>query len=277
MVDWSGLGRGLASGPPGPFDPTTSVDEVDLSIIGAAANVLSMDLGKVTVPAEPISVAVELADGETPAWFGTIRFDGHGKSSVTHDLASFYEPAKLPPVTSFLVTLTQRANFGSSVEMVGIAFIDETSGNDTLFLNDDSARFDYTTSLSSSAFYPIPTGTPQLTLDFGALTLDARGLPLDPSAVDEVRLVESSDTLSSTGESALLDLTPTHVWRAGVDASAPGPNGSGPIDLSTLTDDEGNAFGGIDGNHTWLLELWDGTLMPAPRYLVVLTPCPLER
>jgi hypothetical protein len=46
------------------------------------------------------------------------------------------------------------------------------------------------------------------------------------------------------------------------------------VDLSTLTDDAGDAFTGIDADHRWLFELYDDSLMPAPAYLLELTPCP---
>jgi len=59
----------------------------------------------------------------------------------------------------------------------------------------------------------------------------------------------TSATLGSADARAV-DVPKDHVWQRSLSDDT-------SVDLSTLTDDTGDAFTGIDADHRWLFELYD--------------------
>lgn len=259
-IDWSRVKHGLA----GPVDAKTGIDAVDLTFVSLPAAEVIDRLNADTLYQQFWRWVLTLPTNEALTSASTLDLD---RGTLTSDaLLAQFDPKKYPPSeNSYLVELTNSGAVGVGVQAAALFTLDDASSTTEVRLSDTSATFEYTSALPSSAVRAVPVGTPNISLDFSGLTVDALGRPFNPNVLS-VRVVMTSTELTAENESTLLDLPVSHEWHAV-------PQSFGKIDLSTLTDDEGNPFNGIDGTNTWFLELWSDSILPAPAYLILLSPC----
>ena len=102
--------------------------------------------------------------------------------------------------------------------------------------------------------------------------MNALGDDFIPSVIAEVVVAHYDESVAELERQFLdLELIAEGIWRYDVPAET-------SVELSSLRDEAGQPFPGIDGNGTWLVALMCGDFCrnPAPWYLTVLVPCSLR-
>jgi hypothetical protein len=127
----------------------------------------------------------------------------------------------------------------------------------------------YDVDLEALAPTLFPSGQAGVTIDWKGLTTNGLGREWIPRSISQVMVGHYTKTLKEL-EDDFLDLEglADKLYRAEVPSDE-------PFTLTSLMDEQGQAFAGIDGTGTWILAL-SCTIYcanPAPWYLTVLKPC----
>lgn len=269
--DWSGVTADLLGAE---LDPKTDIDYVDISMVNdrGAAPRLAEDF--MTLSAGAIDwFALDTMGTRTHV--GTEDLQPQNTPPLPNDVLSIFDGVTFGGFP-YLVSIASTSDAGRETRMFAPFILDWASENTTVVMTSHSTTLAYAANLSALTPAHVPPNEPQLTLDVTELTTDVygRASPTDvyglafPTTLREVRISEHSAARSDLAENVMdLDAVADHVWRAPVDTA-------GVIDLSRLTDSDGQAFPGIDGaEHTWLLALYAHDLIPAPVFLTALEPC----
>ena len=179
---------------------------------------------------------------------------------------SGYDPA----THTYTVVVSTGTELGRGTRMIQAFKLDPTSTNTTVTVTPTSTELEYTVDLEALTPTPMPAGNPNVTIEWGDMTVNAHGHDFVPLEITEVRVAHYNESPSEL-EARFLDLDSLAMdtWSGEVMA---GTNHS----LSALTNTRagGPAFTGIDSNGTWIVALVCGRCRnPAPWYLSVLTPC----
>ncbi len=269
--DWSGVTDDLLGVE---LDPKTDIDYVDISMVNDrnAAPQLAEDF--MTLSASAIDwLALDTVGTRTHV--GTEDLQPQNTPPLPNDVLSIFDGV---PFVGFpyLVSIASTSNTGRDTRMFAPFILDWASENTTVVMTSHSTTFAYAANLSALTPAHVRPNDPRLTLDVSQLATDVYGRAFAadvyggafPTTLREVRISEHSAARADLAENVMdLDAVADHVWRAPVDNAA-------VIDLSSLTDTDGQAFPGIDGtDHTWLLALYAHDLIPAPVFLTALEPC----
>ena len=156
---------------------------------------------------------------------------------------------------------------GSGIRMLQSFELDPSSSNTTVTMTNSSTTLTYSANLHSLHPTGVPAGKANLTLDWGQIQTNALGQPFEPTAIANAIVGHYTQTPAEL-ETKFLDLQTiaTQLYKAEI------PYGS-VLDFTTLKDDAGNSFTGVDSNGTWLVALiCTNCRNPAPYYLTVLEP-----
>jgi hypothetical protein len=195
-------------------------------------------------------------------------------TAVTPAMINTYFDATMytPATSSFLVGVQTGTEIGRQLRMLQAFDLDATSSVTNVALTDDSTKLTYTANLHSLRISGVPAGTPNLTLDWTDMVTrmapNALGAVFKDAYVTSAVVGHYTQTPAEL-EAQFLDLDRIAVatYRANI------PFGS-VLDFSTLKDENGASFPGIDENGTWLVGLFCGNCRnPAPWYLTILKPC----
>ncbi|HVV52394.1 MAG TPA: hypothetical protein VHO06_22195 [Polyangia bacterium] len=197
-----------------------------------------------------------------------------GGEPVTADNASMYlDPTMYPPdQNTFILAAQTGANLGEDIRMMQAFQLDPSSTNTAVTLTNSSTTLDYTANLHALHPTGVPAGTAALTLDWSAMEdgeMNALGTAFAAGSITSAIVGHYTQTPAQL-ESQFLDLQTSaeDLYTAAI------PYGS-MLDFTTLTDQAGNSFPGIDSTGTWLVGLICGNCRnPAPWYLTILEPAP---
>ncbi len=189
------------------------------------------------------------------------------------NLMSYLDPAVQDPATHiYTVMVASGDTAGQGTDMMMAAQLDPSSSNTTITIDSTSTSLDMTADLHSLQPFQVPTGNANLLIDWGGMDnkLNAMGHPFIATNITHA-LVASYDQTPTELEQRQnflnLQTIATGMWQSDVESGT-------SISLSAFTDSNGNAFGGIDATHTWIIALECGTCRnPAPWYITVLKPC----
>jgi hypothetical protein len=159
---------------------------------------------------------------------------------------------------------------GEGTRMLQAFRLDTASDNTSVAIESSSATLEYSANLTSLAPTQIPTDDAEITVDWSAMTVNALGNEFEPRLITEVMVARYSLTPAEMEAQFLdLELIADDMWRGEV------PAGTSTL-LSSLTNEAGEAFTGIDDTSTWIVALRCGRCAnPAPWYLSILEPCPV--
>jgi hypothetical protein len=270
--DWSGLTRDFEGHP---LDPTT---DLGMAIVMAwnlpladfekdlnADALFTSDL----ILSPPLSLV--LAPGVTSAHLYDFTIN---QTPVTPAMINQYFDATLyPPATaSFVMGVQTGTDLGRQLRMLQAFNLDATSSVTTITLTDGSTELSYTANLHDLTITGVPGGTPALTLDWTQMQTQMQtnglGRTFEPGSVTSALVGHYAQTPAELEAQFLdLDRIALATYRADI--------GSGSaLDFTTLQDDSGATFPGIDDQGTWLVGLFCGNCRnPAPWYMTILKPC----
>ena len=170
---------------------------------------------------------------------------------------------------TYLLLLTTGTSLGTGARM--LAFLDPSPGSEVqqVHLEAGCGILDFEVDLASLSPTSLCAEGPW-TLDWGGLTVDGHGQPLESGLVDQATLGFYEGMELGALEAGFLDLESlaTRSWSAPM-------GGETSLDLATLADAEGQPFPGFSGDGRWLFALRCSTCPnPAPLYLTLLEPSP---
>ena len=137
-------------------------------------------------------------------------------------------------------------------------------------MTDNSMVLDYTTNLATTLPVPVPAGMAGLNVDWDYMYKNALGNDFIATKITEVMVAHYADYTRTQLDAQFLDLRDiaTQKWSGEVEAGT-------SMDLSTLTDDNGTAFAGVDNTGVWLAAFFCTRCEnPAPWAIAVLQACP---
>jgi hypothetical protein len=212
-------------------------------------------------------LSLELDAAETAAHLYDFTING---TAVTPAMINQYFDATLytPANASFIVGVQSGTNLGRQLRMLQAFNLDPSSTNTNVAITDDSTKLTYTANLHDLTITGVPAGVSALTLDWSQMTTNGLGRAFADGSVTSAVVGHYAQTPAQL-ESQFLDLDriALDTYRADI------PSGS-VLDFTTLKDDSGAAFPGVDDSGTWLVGLFCGNCRnPAPWYMTILKPC----
>ncbi|HEY6475626.1 MAG TPA: hypothetical protein VI456_03540 [Polyangia bacterium] len=170
---------------------------------------------------------------------------------------------------TFLLMAQSGTDVGKKPHSIALFNIDPGSSTQSLSLTNDSAKLTYSVDLERAQPMLVPAGVPALTIDWTAMMTNCLGNDYDGSQITEAAVAHfTSKTLPDLQQDFLNLENLADGWWSGA------PPAGRSVDLSTLTDANGAAFPGIDGNGIWMAALFCGACNnPAPWSITILQPC----
>jgi len=191
-------------------------------------------------------------------------------TAISVEMFNSYFDAELypPDVTTFLVAVQTGVELGQQIRMLQAFDLDPTSSVTDVALTNTSTKLTYSANLRGLTITGVPAATPALTLDWSQMKTNAHGAPFETTAITRVVVSHFGQTPAEL-EKRFLDLDQIALASYRADT----PSGTS-VNLSTLMDDFGMAFPGINDQGTWMVGLMCGNCRnPAPWYLTILEPC----
>jgi hypothetical protein len=212
-------------------------------------------------------LSLQLAAGATSAHLYDLTIN---QTPVTPEMINQYFDATLYPPSgaTFVVGVQSGIDLGRDLRMLQAFNLDATSGVTNVTIADDSTKLSYSANLHDLTITGVPAGTPALTLDWSQMQTNGLGRTFESGSVTSAVVSHYAQTPAEL-EAQFLDLDRIAL------ASYRGDIGSGSVlDFTTLTDDNGASFPGVDDQGTWLVGLFCGNCRnPAPWYMTILKPC----
>ena len=178
-----------------------------------------------------------------------------------------------PDEYSYIFMVAEGTVFGKGTKMLAFFQPDPEEANTEIRLTDSSAALDYSVDLTSLSPIAIPPGTPDIVLDWtdedSALGTNAMGAEWIANRITDVKIAHyrSLDIADLKDRFVDMELIADEMWTAFLSAGQ-------RVNLATLTNEEGEAFAGIDDTGTWVISLICGRCThPSPWFLSVLRPC----
>jgi hypothetical protein len=193
----------------------------------------------------------------------------NGTAQAPEAFNIYFDAALYTPANSTFVVGVQAGNeLGRDIRMLQAFELNAGSSVTQVALTDTSTKLTYAANLRSLTMTGVPGGTPALTLDWSQMTTNALGAEFQQGYVTSAVVGHYTQTPAELEAKFLdLDRLAAATYRADI------PSGS-VLDFTTLRDEHGGAFPGIDDSGTWLVGLICGNCRnPAPWYLTILKTC----
>jgi hypothetical protein len=238
--------------------------------------------------------------GKTSAMLYDFQLNGTALTMEEYNM--YFDPMAFPESDySFMSTVQTGLTLGRGFRMLQAFNLDPNASATSVAITNDSTKLTYSVNLHSLTISGVPAATPALTLDFTALQTPACLDMVDNACPDgttpglctattmqsclkynknalggdfKEQYITSwivghySQTVAELEARFLdLELIATKFYRANIESGT-------VLDFSTLKDETGASFPGIDDSGTWLVALICGNCRnPAPWYLTILKPC----
>lgn len=259
-IDWSAVGVDMQGHPMSPTDDVDLVGMVQFPSLSAAEiairiadeSLLQSDVGG--------SVSQNVSDS-TETWLSNLTLAGNpvdAPSYLTEDAGVF------------MVLLASGNTLGVNSRQLHLVQPVAEETNTAILVADDSTTVTVEVDLASLTPARLVADADYFTLDWGALTLNGQGGPIDLGHIDRVEVAWFAEATLTDVEDHFLDveLDADALWQAAI------PSGT-DVALDELIGD--GPFPGISTDGTWLLGLSCTTCAnPAPKFFTVLTPCTPE-
>jgi hypothetical protein len=209
----------------------------------------------------------------------TAELTSDGSSLIAPAILDTYFSAENFPSSAytFLVMVqgdgTTPAKDGRMLTTFGLST--DTTASKTVTIDNSSTTLDYQADFSKLSPTRVPAGTDKIFVDWSQMTTNALGNSFDGIKITKVLIAAYDLPISELQKDEnfieLEKLATGGMWVSNSD-DIQGKFLS--LSEHSLKDSNGNAFAGIDSNHTWILALECGEcLNPAPWYITVLEPC----
>ena len=265
--EWSGLTKDFLGHA---VNPATDLDTAIMMIWALPRGEFEADLNADALYTADLVVSPPLnlpLAGETSGQLHNFLINGTGLSQAMFN--DYFDVTLYPPATAtFIVAVQTGLDLGRGIRMLQAFDLDASSTNTNVTLTNDSTKLTYVANLHNLTITGVPGGTPALTLDWSQMTTNALGAEFKDGYVTSAVVGHYTQTPAELEASFLdLDRIATATYRADIMAGS-------TLDFTTLRDENGAAFPGIDDTGTWLVGLICGNCRnPAPWYMTILKTC----
>ena len=265
--DWSALNEDFLGHP---VNTATDLDTAIMMIWALPRGEFEADLNADALYTADLVVSPPLnlpLAGETSGQLHNFQINGTGLSPAMFN--DYFDVTLYPPATStFIIAVQTGLDLGRGIRMLQAFDLDASSTNTNVTLTNDSTKLTYVANLHNLTMTGVPGGTPALTLDWSQMKTNAMGAEFKEGYITSAVVGHYTQTPAELEASFLdLDRIATATYRADVLAGS-------VLDFTTLRDENGAAFPGIDDNGTWLVGLICGNCRnPAPWYMTILKTC----
>jgi hypothetical protein len=256
-------------------DPLLDIDMVLISLWRMTETELAENLNKDNLPIRNNLGALTFYPDDAVDQANLLQFDSFGSPVPEEEIwlrfdTSTPDYAYPPGNHTWMIMAATGETAGRGARMLGFFKLDPASSKTTVTLTNESATLDYTVDLATIKQIPVPAGMAGLSIDWSRMTTNALGNEYVGNQITNAVVAHYSMTLDELEEQfVFLEQRADRWWEADV------PSGTS-IDLSTLEDEGGDTFSGIDDEGVWLVALrcTINCNNPAPWSITVLKPCP---
>lgn len=264
---WNGVTKDLLGHS---LDPASSIDAVHVAMWNLTPEELAAKLEKDDLRADDLSFILTVFTEKKLTEAGLFEFTSAGTPLDPETILPFFDAEAYPPSEqTYTLMIASSETLGRGTRMIQAFRLNPASTNTLVEMTDASTRVEYSVDLRSHERTLIPLGTGDISIDWEDMTTTARGETFVPTAITRVVVARYDESVAELEERFLdLELISEDMWQADVSSGT-------TLAFSSLRNDAGQPFAGIDGTGTWLVALVCGEcLNPAPWYLSVLSPCP---
>ena len=196
-------------------------------------------------------------------------FTLNGTQVTSEEILPYFNLDNYPPANhTYILTAATGTTVGQGIKMVQSFVLDSNSTNSKVTMTSHSTELSYKTNLHSLTPTGIPAGKATITLDWGQMKTNALGNTFTTTSITTAMVAHYTQTPTQLETQFLdLELIATAMYKGTIETGT-------SVDFSSLTDDGGATFPGIDDTGTWIVALQCGSCRnPAPWYLTILKPC----
>jgi hypothetical protein len=269
FFDWSGVTKDFINHA---VNPLADIDMITLIVWNLTQTEFETKLNDDALVQNDFEALVTLYTQKAITSGSLFDFTSFGTELSNDTLLGAVDASALDPATHFYTMMAVTGTTaGEGTRMIQGFVVDPNSANTQVTMDGESTQLAYSVDLHSSQPLGIPAGEAAIAVEWTDMTINAMGREFVPTFIEEVQVARYSLTPAQLEEQFLdLDLIADEMWTAEV------PSGTSIV-LSDLTNEAGQAFGGIDDTHTWIVALICGRCMnPAPWYISILEPCVAE-
>ena len=274
--DWSGVTKDFLGHP---ITAGNSLDNVSLLVFMLPLAQLETRLNADTLSQQDVFIVPPpswpapgmSAGGMTSSQLYTFIANGAEITQAQFDDAT--NPAMYDPTMfTYMAAAANGMVIGEGFRMLQTFHVDPGASGTTVALKNDSTQLTCQVSLRNLTITGVTAGTPALTLswqnmvDTGAM--NALGGVFKDNYITSAIVGHFTETPEELEKKFLdLDMIATKYYRADIQTGA-------SLDFTTLKDDSGASFPGVDDTGTWMVGLICGNCRnPAPWYMTILKPC----
>lgn len=269
--DWSGLTTDFLGHP---VDVSTEIDALNVIVWTLTQSELEQNINNDTLDQADVAVAA-IHNPEGGATSTTLfnLLSAAGEPLTEEQILPFVNVDNYPPESTIYTAMPATGTkLGAGTRMIQSFKLDPASSNTEVVIGDDSTALSYDVELEGLDTYAIPTGDPDVAIEWKDLTTNGLGQEFKPTEITRIA-VARYDAAPADLEGIFLSLVnydgsvnADQLWQADVETGT-------CFSLADLTDESGGAFAGIDDTSTWMIALFCGSCQnPAPWFLSFLTP-----
>jgi hypothetical protein len=264
--DWSSLSHDFVGQS---LDPLRDIDMVVLVLWALPKAELEQKLNDDALASSDLEAVVQVYTENSISSANLLDFTSFGSFLEADILLSYMDPSVYDPSGySYSVLVATGTTPGEGTRMLVTFELDDAESNTLVEVRDDSADLTYSVDLDALAPVQVPTGEASLVVDWGSLATNAMGREFVATQITEVIVAHYALDVPELEEQFLsLETIADDLWRGDVPAGT-------ELDTSTLLNEAGQPFAGLDDSGTWVVALMcGGCANPAPWYLSVLEGC----
>ena len=251
------------------LDPMAGITAVNVMLWNLTQEDLELKLNADTLLMRDLGVIATLFTERMRTEGSLFEFTSAGMAITPEDILPFLDAEAFPPdANTYTVMIADGMELGEGTRMIQGFKLDPTSTNTHVELTNTSTALQYMVNLQAHTRTNLPMGTAAVTIDWGDMTVNALGNEFIPTEITEALVAYYTEPVADLEAQFLdLELIAEGMWRGTVESGT-------SVTLSSLTNESGQPFTGIDGNGTWIVALICGSCRnPAPWYLSILAPC----
>jgi hypothetical protein len=265
--DWSAVTKDFQGHT---IDAKADVDMVNLLMWSLPQAELETKLNNDELAQRDLLVAGMIKTQKTKTSVGLFEFQSiAGQPLEPEMLLAYLNPEVYDPAEhSYTIVAASGEVAGQGSRMLKAFRLDPASTSTKVVMDNSSTSLAYEADLMSLRRTAVPVGSPNISIAWASIAVNAMGREFIPNGIEEVMVAKYSLTPAEL-ETKFLDLETIadQMYRGEVASGT-------SLDLSTLKTDAGQSFSGIDATGTWIVALVCGNCMnPAPWYISILTPC----
>jgi hypothetical protein len=251
------------------LDPMAGITSINVILWNLTQEDLELKLNADTLLMRDLGVIATLFTERMMTEGSLFDFTSAGMAITPEDILPYLDADAFPPEgNTYTAMIADGVELGEGTRMIQGFKLDPASTNTHVELTNTSTALEYMVNLQNHTRTNVPMGTANVTIDWGDMTVNALNNEFIPNEITEALVAYFTEPVADLEAQFLdLELIAEGMWRGPVESGT-------SVALSSLTNESGQPFTGIDGNGTWIVALICGSCRnPAPWYLSILAPC----